>query len=239
MRLVSLGGIDELAAIVPTDTGLRIGSMASIATVAETPAFTPYQAVCDAARSIAGPSVRNTATIGGNICNASPSADLSVALMAADAVTVIRRQDGSERRLPLSAFFTGPGRTALQSGEYLRSIELEASRPGERSWFRKLGVRTSMEIAIVNVAVRLAYDSDGVCTLVRIALGAVGPTVLRAYRAEEAILGVPSGGAEWASAVELAAGIAASDIQPITDLRAGADYRRDMIRVMVREGLSA
>jgi len=238
--LISMGAIGELSGILQgKDRWIEIGSMTTLTGVSSAPILSGYTALRDAAHSVAGPSIRNTATIGGNVCNASPSADLSVALLASDAEVSLRDASGSERRLRLGDFFLGPGKTALLPGEYLRGFHLPPSVPGTFSSFHKLGVRSVMEIAIVNIALRIGVDADGTCRTARIALGAVAPVVIRALDAEAALTGVSVHGKSWTDAVASAANLAMEAAKPISDVRASAGYRRDMVRALVAEGLAS
>jgi len=237
--LISLGAIDELAGIAREKDGwFRIGSMTTLSAVSSSPILSTYGAIREAAHSVAGPSIRNTATIGGNVCNASPSADLSVALLAFDAEVSVCDGKGNERRLHLGAFFLGPGKTALVPGEYLRAFHLPPVVPGTFSSFRKLGVRAVMEIAIVNVALHINVDEGGTCRYARMALGAVAPVVIRAPDAEAALVGISVNGKGWSDALASAATLAMEAARPISDVRASAGYRRDMVRALVAEGLT-
>jgi carbon-monoxide dehydrogenase medium subunit len=238
--LISMGGIDELAGIFQEKNGwIGIGSMTTLSDLGSSPSLSGYTALREAAHSVAGPSIRNTATVGGNVCNASPSADLSVALLASDAEVSLHDAKGNERRMPVAAFFIGPGKTALLPGEYLRTFHLPPVTTGTFSSFHKLGVRAVMEIAIVNVALRIELGTDGKCKAARIALGAVAPVVIRALDAEDALVGVSVNGKSWADAIASAATLAMEAAKPISDVRASAGYRRDMIRALVAEGLTS
>lgn len=174
---------------------------------------------------------RNKATLGGNLCHASPSAETAGPLLALGAVVHLSGTEG-ERSLPLEDFFTGPGSTALRPGEILREVTVPLPAEGSGSAYLKLGRRRAMEIAVVNVAV-LLQRKEGICHTARIALGAVSPVPLRA-RAAEALLE----GAAWRKPLlEEAAQAAAAACRPISDVRATEGYRREMVRVLVGRAL--
>ena len=149
---------------------------------------------------------------------------LGAAVEAADA-------DGT-RQMPVEQLFLGPGRTALRDNEVLTAILIPAMPARAGSAFERC-VRTAMDIAVVNCAAFLRLDEDGAVAEARIALGAVGPTPLRAASAESLLKGRRFG----PGVAEEAAECAAADAQPIDDVRAGADYRREMVRVLTRRAI--
>ena len=203
---------DEDAIWIGAATGLRVLERSDIV-VEELPLL--GQAV----RAIGSVQVRNLGTIGGNLCNASPSADSASALLALDAEAQLVGPGGN-RHLPLQKFFLGPRRTAIQRGELLVSVKAPLARASIGSCFVKTA-RTSMDIASVNAAVALAVE-DGLVAHCRIALGAVAPTPVRIDGAEAALLGnAPSD-----EKIEEAARLVGESVQPITDVRATAEYRR-------------
>ncbi len=178
------------------------------------------------------PAIRHLATVGGNLCNASPAADLSPVLLVLDAVVGIAGR-AEARRLPLDQFFVGPGQTALAAGELLAWLEL----PRKHAWwtvrYERLDVRRAMDIAIVGVAVALRRDGARVAEA-RLALGAVAPTPRRVPEAEAALL---EGGLA-PSAIARAAELAMAAARPISDVRATAEYRRQMVGTLVRRALA-
>ena len=193
-----------------------------------------YPALVAACRQIGGPSIRNRGTLGGNLVNASPAADAAPPLLVYDA-DILLVQDSGERWLPLAAFFAGPGQTALSSGEILKEIRLPLSARRTAAAFSKLGKRRAMAIAVVSAAVRLAIDEDGGIGAARIALGSVAPRPVRARGAENVLTGRPVNDA----LIVEAASVAAGETSPISDLRAGGDYRRRMVEVLVRRTLTS
>lgn len=191
-------------------------------------------ALAEAAATIGSPQIRNLATVGGNLCNASPSADMAPALLALNARVEIRSARGNHE-FYLDSFFRGPSKTVLTSDEILSRVlvPLPAARSG--CAYVKLGRRKGMDLALVGVAayLELAPASENQIQLVRIGLGAVAPTPLRAVAAEAYLADRVWG----EDVVEEAARVAAGEARPITDLRASAEYRREMVRVLTRRAL--
>jgi CO/xanthine dehydrogenase FAD-binding subunit len=185
-----------------------------------------------ATAQMAGPPVRNRGTLGGNLVTASPAADTAPPLLAYDASVVLRSAEG-ERRVPLEQFFVGPGQTVLGPSELL--VEVLVPRPPDRTrcQFMKLGRRRAMAISVASVAARLTLDKNGEVECARIALGSVAPTPIRAREAERQLVG-------RVVSLELAAETgqtASEECSPISDIRASCDYRRKMVRVLVRRAL--
>jgi CO/xanthine dehydrogenase FAD-binding subunit len=190
-----------------------------------------YPALAEAAGWVGAVQTRNRATLVGNLCNASPAADTAPALLSYDAQVKIASIQG-ERTIPLEEFFVGPGRTALQENELVAEIHLPAPQPHTgAAFFRR--TRTAMDIAVVCGAAMLQL-SNGTCQQARIALGAVGPVPLRATRAEAVLRGQTL----TDQVVEDASRLAAEEARPIDDVRSTAEYRREMVRVLTRRGLS-
>jgi carbon-monoxide dehydrogenase medium subunit len=192
-----------------------------------------YAALVEAARQVGSIQVRNVATVAGNFCNASPAADAVPPLLVMDATLTLFGPQG-ERVVPAETFITGPGQTVLREAELLREIKVASLPSRTATAFLKAGRRAAMEISIVCVAVRLtlAREKD-VCQSARIALGAVAPTPVRAKQAEEALRDRRL----TKETMEQAAELAVRATQPISDVRASADYRRYLTRVMVRRAL--
>ena len=193
-----------------------------------------FPALLEACRQFAGPPIRNRATLGGNLANASPAADLAPPLMAYDASIVLASSAG-ERVLPLAEFFTGPGQTVIRANEILTQIRLPLMPPGTAARFIKLGQRRSMAISIINVSTRLTLAKQGTVNEARIVLGAAAPTPLRAVAAEAVLMGNELS----EDRVEEAAIAASKEISPITDVRASRNYREKMAQVLVRRALLA
>ena len=193
-----------------------------------------YPALAEACREFAGPPIRNRGTLGGNIVNASPGADLLPPLLAYDA-NVVLASSGEDRELPLTEFLTGPGQTTLAPEEILTEIRMPLMPARTASIFIKLGQRRSMAIALVSVAARLTLDAKGVVNEARIVLGAVAPTPIRAPTAENVLTGSQLSD----ELIEQAAREAQDAATPISDVRAHEPYRKDMTAVLVRRALVA
>jgi len=177
------------------------------------------------------PASGNRATVGGNLCNASPAADSAPALICYGASAHIFGPDG-HRKLPLEEFFLGPGKTALQRGELLTAVTVPFVR-GSAGHFLKLGRTAVGDISVMNVAVLGWPDSAAPSgTSWRIALGSVAPTVIRAPEAERLLSQDTS-----PAGLEAASQAAAAAARPIDDIRATAAYRTDMVRVLTRRGV--
>lgn len=246
--LKHLPGMQEIC--LSTEGGLVIGAACTMNQVAAHPLVQAgYDLLVQACNSVASYQLRNRATIGGNCCNASPAADTAPALYCLDAVAETYGPAGA-RRIPIADFFVGPGRTALQPGEFLTSLHLPPALPKSRGVFNKLGRTRIGDISMVSVAVWVDFglpisdfglaESPAICNpqstirTVRIALGAVGPTPLRAPEAEAALVADSS-----PEGVRRAAALAAAAARPIDDIRAGAAYRRAMVEVLTRRGIEA
>lgn len=215
--------------------GLRIGALASIQSIADSPIIRKrFDILAEAAATMGTPQVRNMGTIGGNLCNASPSADTAPPLLVLGASVRLVSQAG-ERVIGLEKFFTGPGETVLQSDEILTEIQISTNLPPNTGGaYLKLLPRSNVDLAAVSVAVLITLGpKNGICNDVKIALGAVAPTPLRAYKAEEAVKGKEL----ERSVIELAAQLASEEARPISDLRSSAEYRREMVKVLTKRAI--
>lgn len=230
--VVDLKRIPGMDRIEPSDGGLRIGALALMQTLAVSSlTVNGYGALAESARVVGSIQTRNRATIGGNLANASPAADTATPLLALGAMAEASHVDGT-RELTLEQLFLGPGRTALKDGELLTAIRIPAMTRRTGSSFQRC-VRTAMDIAVVNCAAFVRLDEDGAIGDAGVALGAVGPTPLRAASAESCLRGRRFDLDLAAEAAECAA----DDARPIDDVRAGADYRREMVRVLTRRAI--
>jgi xanthine dehydrogenase iron-sulfur cluster and FAD-binding subunit A len=185
------------------------------------------------------PQLRNRGTVTGNLVTASPANDTITALWALDARLTLRSIRG-ERTLSFADFYQGVRQTALAPDEMVIDVTFPALGPNQRGVFVKLGLRRTHAIALVNAAAVLTFDGD-VVTQARITLGSVAPTIVRAPEAERALVGdtLRESPAEWPDRIVEAADLAAQTAAPIDDVRAGAGYRRQMVRVLVRRALTA
>jgi xanthine dehydrogenase iron-sulfur cluster and FAD-binding subunit A len=178
------------------------------------------------------PQVRNRATVVGNLVTASPANDTITALWALDARLTLRSVRG-ERTLSFPDFFQGVRKTARAGDEMVTDIAFPALKSNERGVFVKLGLRRTNAISVVNAAAVLTFDGS-IVTRARIALGSVAPTIIRAAAAEAALLG----GALSEDRIRHAAGLCEQAVAPITDVRGGADYRRDAAGLVVQRALT-
>jgi len=232
-RVVDLKGLPGMRDIrLSADGWLVIGAACTMNQVALHPLICErYDVLAAGANSVASYQLRNRATVGGNLGNASPAADTAPALLCLDAVVEVYGPDGL-RRIPINEFFTGPGRTAMQRGEFLTSVHLPPPDGPSHGIYNKLGRTKIGDISMVSVAVNRRASAGGPAW--RIAIGAAGPTPLRAPEAEASLAqdASPEGVARAAELVSAAA-------RPIDDIRGSAAYRRAMARVLARRGIES
>jgi CO/xanthine dehydrogenase FAD-binding subunit len=233
--VISLKDIEELRQIKQTEEGdIFVGAMARHAEVTQSPLVNQYfPALAKASHWVGSPSIRSLATIGGNICNASPSADTAPPLLAYEAKAIIVSSSG-EKVFDLESFFTGPSTNVLKGGEILKGFLL-TPKPGWIADYEKLGLRKAMEIAIVNVCVAMEMDEHKRCSGIRIALGAVAPTPIRAKKAESIL----KDKRVTPELIQKCAEVAVEETKPISDIRASADYRKKMVHFLVKKMVSA
>jgi CO/xanthine dehydrogenase FAD-binding subunit len=228
--IVDLKRIPELMQVREAGGALVIGAALPAAVLREHPWLRRHvPGLAEATALIGSEQIQGRASLGGNLCNASPAADTTPALIVNDAEAEIAGP-GGRRRLPVAALCTGPGRTALADGELVVALHLAAPLPRSADAYLRLIPRSEMDIAVVGAAVRLALEPDGRCAAARVALGAVAPTAIRVPEAEAALLGSRlDGGAfeRMAAAVRAAA-------RPIDDKRGTIGYRRQVIGVLAR-----
>jgi carbon-monoxide dehydrogenase medium subunit len=230
INIKKIPGMDELS--FDPVAGLRFGSLVTARAIEISPAvLRDYRGLAQAASEVGSIQVRNRATIAGNVCRASPSADTLPPLIAGDSnVTIFG--PGGERRLALEDFFLGPGKTVLQRGDIVTAIDVPAVPPRSASVYIKHGRRKAMELATVGVAVSLTIEG-GICRKIRIVLGAVAPTPIRAKRAEAVLQGNPVN----ERAIEAAAQAAMEESRPISNIRGSAGYRREMVGVLTARAI--
>jgi carbon-monoxide dehydrogenase medium subunit len=231
--VVDLSGVAPLKSLQADKGGLRVGAAVSARTLElDKRVQAGYTSLAESGALIGSVQVRNLATVGGNLCNAAPSADMAPPLLALEAEAVIAGPKG-ERRVPLADFFKGVRSTVLGPDELL--VELAVPAPGPRSGGQYLRhtPRRELDIAVVGVASQLTL-SDGVCKKARIALAAVAPVPLRATEAERALEGQAVTPERIAQAAELAVQAA----RPISDQRGSADFRRHLVRTLTRRTLT-
>ncbi len=232
VTLQHVPGLDQIA--FDPSGGLRLGAMATIQDLEQHPDVRRhYPALATGATSFAGVQVRNLATVGGNVCNASPAGDTLPALLACGALCRISGP-GGERSIPLDELFLGPGRTTLEPGEILTELHLPAPTEHYGSLYIKHSPRGAMDISAVGVASALSLTGPGgTCSEARIALGAVAPTPIRVPSAEAMLQGEALSSELIAAAAEEAQRVAT----PIDDVRATGTYRKTIVAVLTRRTL--
>ena len=231
--IVNIKGLTELKGINYEGLTITIGALTQISSLIENPLVRiHFPVLVEAARSLGTPQVRNLATIGGNLCNASPAADVALVLLMYEARLLIIGPSGS-RKVPVQEFYVGPSQTVLQQGELLTAIEMDLPPLNSKGVFYKHGKRKSHEIALVNVAVLLTPQPGTKQIRARIAVGAVASTPLRIKDAEDSL----TDSLATLSAFEQAAELAKQAVKPIDDVRSTASYRKQMVGVLTRRAL--
>lgn len=230
--LISIKNLCQLTDIYfELGRGVVIGARATHNALAGSPVLQEkYLSICEAAHRIGNHQIRNLGTIGGNIVNAIPSADLPPILIALGAMIKLVGTTG-ERILPLEEFFTGPGKSVINQDEILTEVIIP-EQPFTGSTYFKFGLRRSGALAVVGVAAAVAMDGD-VCKEARIALGAAAPTPMRAVKAEQFI----RGRVVTEELLEEVGRCAAAESKTRTSIRGSEDYRRDMVRVFTKRAL--
>jgi carbon-monoxide dehydrogenase medium subunit len=216
--------------------GLRIGALATAQAIESSAVIANrFPAIKQAASALGTLQIRNTATLGGNLANASPSAEFAPPLLALGA-SVQCVGSSAARLIPLGEFFVAPGKTVLGKDELITEVRVPNQPAGARAIYLKHSLR-KMDVAIASAAVFLVLDGDH-CTDARIALGAVGPVPFRAPQAEAAIKGQRlAGGRSAGELLEQVARLASEESVPIDDLRAYAGYRRKLVAMLVGKAL--
>ena len=232
-HIIDISSIKELGYIVKDDGMIRIGAVTRVSEIGVSAVVKEHvPIVADAASQLGSLQVRNLGTIGGNLCNASPAADIAPPLLVLDAKVNVRGIDG-QRLVPVTELFTGPGKTILAAGEILAEIQIPITEATAGSCFIKLGRRNAFTLSIVSVAT-LVKVKDGIFDDVRIALGAVAPTPIRASKAEEYLTGKETS----EQVIDEGAKIVAGEVKPISDVRASEEYRRDMSYILTKRAIN-
>ncbi len=228
--LISLRNIEELSAIEVGDR-IRIGATAPLSDIMRHPAIVQwFPALVDSIRVLGSRQIRNVATMGGNLCNASPAADTAPPLLVHDAKVELQSET-EKREVPVEAFFQGPGKPAIGPEEILTAIVLEPPPAEARTAFLRRG-RVKMDLAIASVAVLLEMEA-GTCRKARVAAGAVAPVPLRLTEVEKIL----EGRSLTDQILTQAQDAAMASVSPITDLRSTAEYRRDLVGVYVKRAV--
>ncbi len=227
---VDVKRIPELMAIVADADGVTIGAAAPAADICAHPVIrASWPGLVDGVRLIGSTQIQGRGSLGGNLCNGSPAADSTCALIASGAVARIASPSG-ERTVPVEQFVVAPGKTVLAPGELLVSVRLPKPAPHTADAYQRLIPRTEMDIAVASVAVSVTVDVSGVCTAARVALGAVAPTPLLVPAAAAALVGTTLD----ALALDRAAAAASAAARPIDDRRGTAAYRTTVVGVLTK-----
>ncbi len=230
--IVNIKRIKELRFIEDRGDHLAIGATTTLREIEKNPIVKEkFPALLEAVKAMAGTQIRNMATIGGNLCNASPAADTAPPLIVYEAKVKIVGPRG-ERIVPVEKFFKWVKQTVMEPDELLTEIMIPYHPPNTGSAFIKIA-RVAMDLAKVNVAVALRVDDNNIIEWVRVALGSVAPTPVRAPSVEKALEGKEF----KLETVEEASKLVVNDISPITDIRSTAEYRREVSKVIVRDAL--
>jgi carbon-monoxide dehydrogenase medium subunit len=235
LHVVDIKGIEKLGEITTNaDGSLLIGATVTLQSLSTSPFLKMgWNLLAQAASKVGSVQVRNRATLGGNICHASPSGDTLPALLCLEAWFKIIGPQG-EREIPAEDFFLGPGQVALGSTEFLTGIVLPGISSGLRGVYKKFSLRRMMDLALVGVAVLGELDPTGnTFRDIRIGLGAVAPTPMRTKKAERAFIGNKM----TAKRLEEISRLAAEDASPISDIRGADWYRKEMILHLTREAV--
>ncbi len=219
INIKKVGGLDFIR---EDEKGYTLGTLATMAGLAAHPGLQQtLPIIASSAKSIGSPQIRNIATLGGNLCNASPSADMSPSLLVLEATVRVAGLQGS-RTLPLADFFVEPGTVDLADGEMLVEVSVPFPAESTKMIYHKLGPRKAMDCAVVSVAVAISlHELTGECKKARIALGAVAPTPVRLKEAEKLIEGKVVKGIPLTQIAEAVR----QGITPITDVRGSKEYR--------------
>lgn len=227
--LISLRSIKELA-FIKINGGTQIGALTTISDILNHQKLQEnYPLLGKASKKLGSEQIRNVATIGGNLCNASPSADTALPLLVLEAKVTL--QSARKRReIPMSEFITGPGQTCLKPDEILTNITLGSPLQKTQDIFMKMG-RVKMDLAIASMAFLLELEGRK-CRKARIAVGSVAPVPLRLYKVENLLENTNI----TQDLVKKAQKLAEESVSPITDIRATEEYRRQIIGVFLKRG---
>ena len=231
--LIDLKSIPDLEGI-EYNNGFKIGALTTVRDVEISPLIRQkIPSLSAAAGTLGSIQIRNRATVGGNLCHGSPAADMAAILLAMNCEVEIATGNGA-RTIGLDQFFTGPNSTVLNRNEVLSQIIIPQEIEQFKGIYLKHGPRKAMDIGIVNIAILLDADAgSGLCNQIMIALGAVAPRPIRAKKAEALL----NGNKLKPETIQKAAEAAAGEATPITDFRASAGYRKDLVENLVARGI--
>lgn len=232
-HVIDISGLHDMRGLEVRGEELLIGSLVTHKELELFPAVRQsFPAIRLAAQVVGGHQIRNVGTVGGNLANASPAADMSAALLALGAAVHIMGAQG-RRQVAIDDFFTGPGQSVLNGGDLIESIEVPLPGSASANTFLKAGRRKAMEISLVCVGMKVDLDAAGTVATARVSLGSVGPTTLRAKACEAALIG--------RKLDEEAAGAAAErasmECAPLSDVRGSEQYRRMLVEALVAKAV--
>lgn len=232
--IVDLKGIKGLDVLeYMPGKGLKVGALTTLRTIEKSEVVKEhYPAVADSAHYVASTQVRSKGTMAGNICNASPSCDTGPILIVLEATIHTEGPAGSSK-IDAEKLFKGPKETILEQGEIVTEITIPEMKRGQGAAYVKHAYRKAMDLAIVGVAVSIIVE-NGKCKDAKIALGAVSTTPVRALKAEEMLIGKEL----TDDVIEATANAAMENCCPISDVRASAEYRQDMVRVFTKRAIN-
>ena len=235
--LMNIHHVAELKGIVIEGSAIRIGALCTMTEIMQSDLLQQhFQILIEACDHFASNQIRNAATLGGNICNASPAGDSLVPLLVLDAeVELASKPNGSiaRRRMPLSEFFVAPGKTRLGPAELVAGVRIPLPDPGHYARFFKFGTRPALDISTVSIGIAGTL-AKGALSNVRVAFGAVAPVPMRAPRTEQAL----EGRRLDAAAIDAIADTARDEVTPIDDIRATAWYRKELIHNITKRMLA-
>ena len=233
--IVDIKNIAQTRELTLSAAGLVLGAAVPSVELTDHPTLrNTYPGLVEAAELIGSSQIQSRASLGGNLCHASPAADTVPALVAVRAVCRIAGP-GGERRVAVEDFCTGPGVNVLADGEFLVAFEIPAPAPGSADAYLRFIPRNEMDIAVVGSGVSVTLDGSGTCTAARVALGAVAPTVILVPEAADALIGSDVEDAD----LERAADAARAASRPITDRRGTAEFRRHVAGVLTKRAARA
>lgn len=228
--LVDISDLKNLDHIREEEGTISIGALTTIAEVSSSSIIRKQGPILSSAAGLLGnPLTRNRATIGGNLADASPAADMAPPLLAMEALLLTERSGGRGRKIPIDQFFLGPNKTVLEEDEIITRITFPIPKDPLKGSHFKLGLRNSMAISVVSIAVKLEME-DKVCKKARVALGSVAPKPIRTYRVEQRL----EGGEMDQDVIEECSDIVKGEISPISDIRASAEYRKLAASVLLK-----
>lgn len=233
-HLVSLQRIGGLDSITRIERDLHLGALVTMDQMTKSGhvgIVSPSLAM--AAGHLGSRQIRSVATVGGNLCNGSPSAETAPVLLVHDASVTVASLAGTET-IPINAFFYGPGQTALHPGQIVTGLVVPSLPSGARSTYVRYSLRRGMDTPVVNMGLALLVDGNGRIEEARIALGAVGPTPLRAHGAEKTLCGNIAS----TKLIQECAEVACLEARPISDVRASAAYRLHLVKILLIRALS-